>query len=136
RRSAPAGAALHTSTCTSGAPRGELVLVAQEIEEVENAGPVAVGIRLTGGKGALEAEEVEEVQLAGLIAIGVAPFAEQVDIRDRRMRIRVHVYGSADALAPADADVGRFDDEAARGDGHLEAAFGRAGNQAVHVDGG
>jgi eukaryotic-like serine/threonine-protein kinase len=51
---------------------GELVLEAQEVEEVQAAAAIAVGVGIAGGEGVLEAQEVEEVKLATLIAVGVA----------------------------------------------------------------
>src|SRR5690606_12878686 len=76
---APAPNDLSSFTISSRASRRELVLEAEEVEEVEIAGVVAVGVLLAGGEGVLEAEEVEEVESAGLVAVGVAGGAAGAD---------------------------------------------------------
>src|SRR5690606_21814001 len=53
-------------------PGGEGILEAQEVEEIESAAFVAVGIRGGRSEGILEAQEIEEVELAVEGAVGVA----------------------------------------------------------------
>src|SRR5690606_28017634 len=55
----------------SRAAGGELILEAQEIEEIVGAGLVTVGVGLACRKGVLEAQELEEIERAGFVAVGV-----------------------------------------------------------------
>ena len=56
----------------SRATKRELVLEAKEIEEVQRAALVAVGVCLRAREGVLKAQEVEEVERARAVAIGIA----------------------------------------------------------------
>src|SRR5690606_817432 len=55
------------------------VLETQEVEEIQFAGLIAVGLRVGGREQVLEAEKVEEVQLAAGVAVGVAGGIAAVD---------------------------------------------------------
>src|SRR5690606_20596452 len=59
-------------TARSGAAGGELVLEAQEVEEVQLAAAVAVGVRLSSAERVLEAEEIEEIEFGAAVAVGSA----------------------------------------------------------------
>src|SRR5690606_1884798 len=54
------------------APHRGLVLKAAEVEEVELAAVIAVGVWLAGGERVLEAEKIEEITVTALIAHCVA----------------------------------------------------------------
>src|SRR5690606_8138977 len=79
---------LHTSTCTSGASRGEFVLKAQKVKEIPLAAVVAVGVWIPCCEGVLEAEEIKEIQFSTGVAVRVAIRAsDQENACDRRVRI-------------------------------------------------
>src|SRR5690606_9891524 len=85
----------------SGTTRRKLILEAQEIEEIEAAALIAVGVRLTGREPILEAQEVEEIESAALVAVGVAAAEHGVDRRDIG---RVHDQVAGDIGREVEAD--------------------------------
>src|SRR5690606_17242329 len=111
----------------SRAPRRELGLEGEEIEEVQRAVAVEVGGGVAGGEEVLEGEEVEECEFAIAIEIDAAEEAAQVED-----------VGSAGPDGSADGFAGGADDDAgAVGvDAPAEAAAGRLGQQLCRLSPG
>src|SRR5690606_15037914 len=106
----------------SGAARGELVLEAEEVEEVQRAVAIAVRVGGAGRKRVLEAEEVEEIQPACAIAVRVALAAAQGGVEDEADVVAALVaYRDVEAAVAIEVGNGRELGGDAGGD-HLSSA--------------